>query len=282
MISVMDAFEGSVLIVAPHMDDEVLACGGLIATLPDPRRVHVVYATDGTQSPAPLMSGDEVTADLCAVRKNESMEAMSLLGVPRANLRFLDLPEAGLPRVTPALQRRLLECLDEIHPDHVCAPFRYDRHPDHLAVNRAATRAYLDGAFNGSLSEYFVYHRWRLLPRGNIRRYVRPECLISIDIGAVAERKRAALACFKSQTTRYFDWQTRPILTPELLDDECRGPELFLRYDSAWPGTRIFTGSVPWIRIAHRLEPRLQKWKYHLKATVSRTARRLRDSGGRG
>ena len=269
------------LIVAPHMDDEVLACGGLIATLPDPRRVHVIYATDGTRSPAPLLPGDEVTVDLRNVRMNESITAMNLLGVPGANLRFLDLPEAGLPRVAPALQRLLRECLDEIHPDHVCAPFRYDRHPDHLAVNRAATQAYLDGAFSGTLSEYFVYHRWRLLPRGNIRRYVRPECLVSIDIGPVAKRKRAALACFKSQTTHYFDWQTGPILRPELLDDECRGPELFLRYDTAWPGTTIFTGAVPWIRIAHRLEPRLQKWKNQLKEAVLRTTDRMRSSSSR-
>jgi LmbE family N-acetylglucosaminyl deacetylase len=224
------------------------------------------------------MPGDEVTVDLCAVRKSESIAAMGLLGVPRANLRFLDLPEAGLPRVTAALQRLLRERLDELRPDHVFAPFRYDRHPDHLAVNRAATQAYLDGAFTGTLTEYFVYHRWRLLPGGNIRRYIRAECLSSIDIGAVASRKRAALACFKSQTTRYFAWQTRPILTPELLDDECLGPELFLRYDAAWSGTRVFTGAVPWIRIAHRLEPKLQKWKYHVKATVSRAARRIRDS----
>ena len=51
----LDRFAGTVLVVAPHMDDEALACGGLLAQLPDPTRIHVVYATDGTQSPAPVV-----------------------------------------------------------------------------------------------------------------------------------------------------------------------------------------------------------------------------------
>jgi hypothetical protein len=39
------------------MDDEALACGGLIAKLPQKERIHIVYATDGMKSPAPIMAG---------------------------------------------------------------------------------------------------------------------------------------------------------------------------------------------------------------------------------
>jgi LmbE family N-acetylglucosaminyl deacetylase len=151
-------------------------------------------------------------------------------------------------------------------------PFRYDRHPDHLAVNRAVTAAYLAGAYDGSLTEYFVYYRWRLLPGGDLRRYVRPDGLVSVDIRSVAGRKREALACFASQTTRYYAWQTRPILTSGLLDEECRGPEVYLRFDASRAGAAVFTRAAPWIRIAHRLEPKLQKCKYYAKATVTRLA----------
>jgi LmbE family N-acetylglucosaminyl deacetylase len=73
------------------------------------------------------------------VRKNESVTALGLLGVPRENLRFLDLPEADLRSHTQELARLLREHLSVLRPDHVLVPFRYDRHPDHLAVNRVAT-----------------------------------------------------------------------------------------------------------------------------------------------
>lgn len=263
---------GTVLVVAPHMDDEVLACGGLIARLPDKEHIYVAYATDGTKSPAPVLPWDgRAPDDLGEIRKGESVAALGLLGVPRGNLRFFDLPEARLRTHMPDLARRLRELLSEIRPDHVLVPFRYDRHPDHLAVNRVATAAYRQQGQRGRLLEYFVYYRWRLLPTGDIRDYVQPACLLGVEISSVARQKRAALDCFRSQTTRYFAWQTRPILTPMLLDEECRGPEVFLRYDASSHGDAVFTRAVPWIRIVHGLEPRLQKWKYYAKTALVRT-----------
>jgi LmbE family N-acetylglucosaminyl deacetylase len=265
------AFAGTVLIVAPHMDDEVLACGGLMARLPDKERLHIVFATDGMRSPAPVLPWrDTITPDLGERRREESRAAALLLGVPAGNLHFLRLPEAELPRHRDELARLLRERIRAIDPDHVLIPFRYDRHPDHLAVNHAVTGAKREGAIRATLVEYFVYYRWRLLPGGDVRAYVRPEQLIRLDIARVAARKRAALDCFTTQTTRYYAWQTRPILRPELLDEECVGPELFLRYDPAMPGARVFRSLVPWIRIAHRLEPVLLRWKYRLKSSLLR------------
>ena len=52
-----DLLRGVVLIAVPHMDDAVLACGGTIAQLPDPERIHLVYATDGIRSPEPVVPG---------------------------------------------------------------------------------------------------------------------------------------------------------------------------------------------------------------------------------
>ena len=272
MNDAVEYFQGRILIVAPHMDDEVLACGGLIARLPARQQVHVAYATDGTKSPAPVFPWrDPVSADLGAVRRQESEAALAVLGVPRQNLQFFNLPEGQLPGHRDELERLWLEHLERVQPDHVLVPFRYDRHPDHLAVNRVVTDSLTSGRFRGRLSEYFVYHRWRLLPRRDIRRYVRPEYLLKLDITAVADRKLAALECFASQTTRYYPWQTRPILTPQLLEEECRGPECYLRYDASMPGSRVFTGAVPWIRVAHQLEPMLQKWKYVSKTALLRT-----------
>jgi LmbE family N-acetylglucosaminyl deacetylase len=267
-------FSGTVLVVAPHMDDEALACGGLLAQLPDPNRVHVVYATDGMRSPAPVVPGDAISDDLGARREQESIAAMQLLGIPEGNLHFFRLPEAHLANHESTLERLLDERLRTIAPDVVLAPFRYDRHPDHLTVNRTVTALVKSGAARAAFYEYFVYHRWRLLPGRDLRRFIRPDQLVRIDIERAAQRKRAVLDCFRTQTTRYFPWQTRPILRPELLDDECSGAEFYVRYDPQLDGAAIFERNGPWIRIAHQLEPFLQRSKYRLSAWSQRATRR--------
>lgn len=266
-----EVFAGRVLLAVPHMDDGVLACGGTIARLPDPRQVHVVYATDGSRSPEPLVPWlDHRPTDLERVRADEARAAMGHLGVPPENLHFLGLPDSRLRRHPEALEHSLAELLRRLRPAHLLAPFRYDRNPDHLAVNRAATRLCGKGGDTPRLSEYFVYYRWRLLPGGDLREYIDPALLLRVETAAVSRRKREALDLFRSQTTRYCPWQTRPNLTPELLDEVSEAPELFLRYDANRPGALVFTRGVPWIRVAHRLEPVLKKRKDQVVALLRR------------
>ena len=86
----------------------------------------------------------------------------------------------------------------------------------------------------------------------------------------MASQKRQSLDRFESQNTIYYPWQTRPILTPALLDEECRNPEYFLISNGAYSGTAVLSGPIPWIRLVHRLEPILQKWKYLAGAFLKR------------
>jgi LmbE family N-acetylglucosaminyl deacetylase len=266
-------FRGTILIVAPHMDDEALACGGLIALLPAKERIHIVYATDGMKSPAPIIPGiDAITPDLGEARVAEAISAMTFLGVPKQNLHFLRLPEAELRKHVQPLAAMLRATISEIKPDIVLLPFRYDRHPDHLAINRVLASGRSRGLRHIRFVEYFVYHRWRLLPKKDIRTYIKPEYLIEVDIQGVAGRKRAALDCYTSQTTIHYPWQTRPILTSTLLDEESSTPEYFFSSRFPRPGTQIFTGARLWIPIAHRIEPVLQRWKYRVGAYVKRAS----------
>lgn len=260
-----------IVIVAPHMDDEVLACGALIAKLPQKHSVHIIYATDGMKSPAPIIPRhDEITPDLGKRRMQESCEAMKVLGVPEQNLHFLCFPEAELQKQLSSLRRLLSEKLRTIAPQHVFVPFRFDRHPDHLAVNRAVVSDFRQAESQPQVIEYFVYHRWRLMPKRDIRRYIRPEFLYELEIGGADQQKRQALDCFTSQTTIYYPWQTRPILTAALLDEECRNPEFFLISDASSAGAAVFSGSVLWIKVVHRVEPLLQRCKYLIGAYLKR------------
>jgi LmbE family N-acetylglucosaminyl deacetylase len=263
-------FQGTILLAVPHMDDCVLGSGGLLALLPDKARVHVCYATDGARSPAPLLPWrDRVPQDLVEIRRSEARAALTFLGVPAANIHHLDLPDSRLRHHMAELRHGMDRVIDATRPDCILAPFRYDRHPDHLAVHQAVSRG-VEGR-DVQIMEYFVYQRWRLLPSGDVRTHIRPQHLVAVRIDAVSGRKRAALDLFRSQTTRFFDWQTRPVLSPQFLDDVSDGAEVFLRYDRSLAGPAIFApASRWWIRIAHRLEPALKKGKDRLVELVKR------------
>jgi LmbE family N-acetylglucosaminyl deacetylase len=227
------------------------------------------------KSPAPIVPGhDAISADLGSVRMLESKAAMNSLGVPERNLRFLGLPEGQLMKHSLALEAMLQQLFEEIRPNYTFIPFRYDRHPDHIAVNHVVSAGQEQGWPMGQLIEYFVYYRSRLLRARDIRKYIEPQHLIAIDIRAVALEKRKALDCFQSQTTIYYPWQTRPILTPQLLDQECHNPEIYLVYQAAISGTAVFARAVIWIRLAHRAEPILLKCKYLIAAFLTRALRK--------
>jgi hypothetical protein len=133
------------------------------------------------------------------------------------------------------------------------------------------TASIQEGVYQAQLTEYFVYYRWRLLPSGDVRNYIRSQHLVQVKIEDVSLEKRTALERFRSQTTRYYDWQTRPNLTPNLLDDVSQTPEVFLQFDSSVPGSGVFSKSVIWILLAHKMEPFLKKKKDQTMALLRRS-----------
>jgi LmbE family N-acetylglucosaminyl deacetylase len=264
IVSAEDLFAGRVLLTVPHMDDGVLACGGTIAQLSDPSRVHVVYASDGRGSPEPVVPWrDRVTDDLFEVRRAEAIAAMSHLGVPKDQLHFLALPDRRLRNHSAKLGSEFQGLVARLAPDRVLAPFRFDQNPDHLAVH-AAARA----CSPRSLIEYFVYYRMRFLPGGDLRDCLQPALRSEVDIRAGSEAKRVALDCFASQTTRFYSWQTRPNLTAALLDDVSTAPESFVC--DAPAGGDIFVRNATRIRILNRLEPMLKRPKDRAIARLRR------------
>ncbi len=270
-------FRGTLVFAVPHMDDEVLACGGTIARLPCKDQVHVVYATDGSRSPIPTFPWmAAVSSELPRIRRAEARSALEVLGVPAENGHFLDFPDGGLQRHVADVREAIGRFIDRVQPSHVFVPFRYDRHADHLALHHAVllTRAARERRIQ--LVEYFVYYRWRMLPGGDVRAFIRPEHLIAIDIRQQGRQKRCALRCYESQTTRFFDWQDRPILPAERVEEVSRSPELFVHHDPDYPGRAILSRLQHWIPVAHRLEPPLKRTKDELRMLLGARAVRAR------
>lgn len=181
-----------VLVLAPHMDDETLGCGGSLyrhALAGD--AVTVVYMTDGRKGDPALNARELGSAererledDLAATRREEARRSATVLGV--RDLRFLENRDQEL-RVSPRTRRQVRELLETLGPDLVYLPFPTDHHPDHQATNRIFFAA-LSAARGIDPPLCAGYEVWAPLE---------PNCLV--DITAIAEIKRRALAEFTSQ-----------------------------------------------------------------------------------
>ncbi len=220
------------LVLAPHMDDETLGCGGTLALHSEPSRVHCLFATDGSRSPVPLLPWTgKIDPELPTKRRAEAIAALAELGVSSDNLIFLNLPDGRLTRHQDTLADKLSEAVRMLRPDVVLTPFRLDAHPDHVILNRMTRRVLRKLEDRPAFAEYFVYNRLRLLPGGDIRRFLRPSSLIRIETAASAATKMRALLKYQSQVTITQSWQERPILTPESLRERCGTPEYFMFSD---------------------------------------------------
>ncbi|UCH24883.1 MAG: PIG-L family deacetylase [Trueperaceae bacterium] len=187
----------TVLIIAPHPDDETLAAGGQIQTaLAAGAQVFVLFLTcgDGFEwnsmvlERTPLPSASEMLK-LGERRIDEALEAAAVLGLPLDNLIFLGYPDGGLmrlflnhyihPYLSPYtrvntvpydrahrfgahytgknLERDLSDVITRIAPTIVYAPSPKDAHRDHRAA------AYLAMRLQGERHEenavrYYIVH----------------------------------------------------------------------------------------------------------------------------
>jgi LmbE family N-acetylglucosaminyl deacetylase len=172
------------LVLAPHPDDEVIGCGGLLALhLRDGRSVRVVIATDGSKATG--ATGDD--ASYKTLRENESRRGLASLG-ESATIRFLKFPDRGLD---DAVAAPLREELLSFRPDIVCVPSPVEIHPDHIALSRAfCDLIQRDEGLHAELATTRVAFY-------EVSQPLRPNAIV--DITEVAEAKYAAIAAHASQ-----------------------------------------------------------------------------------
>jgi LmbE family N-acetylglucosaminyl deacetylase len=131
-------FGARAVVVAPHPDDEVLGTGGLLALLSEiSRNVLIVAVTDGTASHP--KSTQWPPDRLASVRPQETREALQHLHLRQVQVARLGLQDGGAEQFESRLSGLLSNYLQP--GDIVFTTWRYDGHPDHEAVGRAACEA---------------------------------------------------------------------------------------------------------------------------------------------
>ena len=146
MSAPMFTSDSRLMLIAPHPDDEALACGIILqrAVRAD-APIRVVYATDGDDNPWPQRVLERKWRLNAADRKRwgklrraEALGALRILGVSASSVRFLALPDQGLTDLLKCDCRSALERFRTVirnwSPTHLLVPSIADTHPDHSAL----------------------------------------------------------------------------------------------------------------------------------------------------
>lgn len=122
-----------IVIIAPHPDDEVFGCGGLIARLiAECHAPHVIVLTGGGGSHRGCCSTSE--SYIISARRKLTHKAMSALGLPESHIHELDFTDGHIGEGNSEEKKKLESLISEINPDVILVPHHGEGWPDHLAA----------------------------------------------------------------------------------------------------------------------------------------------------
>lgn len=137
--------KGTVLVIAPHPDDEVIACGGTVYKhTTNGGKAWLCVVTDGSK----LYESTDVGR-----RREECLYSARLLGFER--VIFMDFEDGKLMENLEVLKAKLSGLVKDF--ESVFVPHPFDHHPDHIALSlsvlsmfqeRPLFKLYLYGVYN--------------------------------------------------------------------------------------------------------------------------------------
>ena len=218
----------TILVVAPHPDDETLGCGGAIALLRQlDLNVKVLIVSDGTQS-HPNSIAYPSTA-LKQLRERESLAALAILGVEPEAVTFWGMPDGAVPTVVQHKTNRIQEYLHSFTPSIIFLPWRKDPHPDHRASWQLFTTACKRLNYEPRIIEYPIWD-WDKEQRQDF-----PDSVNAwrLDISKVLELKQQAIAQYRSQISDLIDDDPEGFrLRPEMISNFTQPWEIYLEVKS--------------------------------------------------
>jgi LmbE family N-acetylglucosaminyl deacetylase len=217
-----------ILVIAPHPDDEVLGCGGLLAACAAAGiRTHVAFLTDGSLSHPGSASWSQKR--IAAQRAAEALRAAQILGLSHRDLTFLNKRDGRLLFERAQMIRaggQLSRLVRRLNVRTIFVTWRHDPHPDHVAaaliaahVRRAAPHL-----------RVFHYPIWAHLLPHDVSIADGPWRPIRFDVSRWLNVKRRALTAYRTQTsTLIADAPITLRLQREQLDALMTRNEIFLR-----------------------------------------------------
>lgn len=176
----------SVLVFAPHIDDETIGLGGTIRKYASKGTdVHVAVITDGNKS----NTSGNAKQSLADVRKSELESIKKLLGI--SSIIYMEYQDSAMNQVESS--EKFQQLIDEIAPDVIYTPSLIDAHPDHVFSAHLVASALKNSA-----------HKPSLVREYEINCPVPPQeinCII--DITTEFEVKKQATQAFKSQVIAF-------------------------------------------------------------------------------
>ncbi|MBP6057752.1 MAG: PIG-L family deacetylase [Nitrosomonas sp.] len=171
----------SVLVFAPHPDDEVFGCGGAIMRhVEQGVPVRVIVISDGAHGVS-----EENIAEYTLQRQNESIAAAHILGY--GTPIFWQYQDRQVCYSEKLIQEILI-AIREAGADLIYAPSVFEMHPDHRVLGMVVIEAIRRIGKSVRVALYEVG-----MP-------LRPNQLL--DISDLATRKMAAMECFVSQNAK--------------------------------------------------------------------------------
>jgi N-acetylglucosamine malate deacetylase 1 len=175
-IPIRAPFGRSMLVVAPHQDDEAIGCGGALALQVRAKGVaSVVILQDGGDGHAELGLPRQ---DLVSLRNEESRRACRVLGIEPP--QFLN--HADLAAASDQAAEQIRSILLDKRVDAIFIPFLLDGHPDHRTANYIVAQALKSIDWNVRV---FGYEVWGLCI---------PNVIVVVD--EVMDDKIRMLSCF--------------------------------------------------------------------------------------
>lgn len=133
-----------VMILCPHDDDGLLGAGyAILAALASGAQVHVAIFCDGWAG----YSTPQAAATIVARRREETIAAYGLLGIPEDHILRFDYPDFSLwpwlgwhlPSGREGTMAHVLPRMRELNPTRLLVPNGYREHMDHEAAFRVGT-----------------------------------------------------------------------------------------------------------------------------------------------
>ena len=150
---------GSLVVVAPHPDDEVFGCAGLIAqTKAKQGRVHIILLTGGGKAHENCC--EVIQEDLLDKRRSLAMSAGAALGLSADAFTFLGWPDGNLQESIlkdSEKARQLAGLIESFSPDAIFCPHPFEGWSDHTAAEELTRKAVAGMAHKPTLYHYCVW-----------------------------------------------------------------------------------------------------------------------------